>query len=491
MNRPYKIERPAGVEKFILKNANEAYLLFSKKENTVFCTIRNAQIRRSANKLAHNKSVRCSSCSQNCEAIPKETRYGRQGLTETGRVLWFTKEKDTVYAQLDEYKIDYQDEEARVTYNPVEQYKISAKERIRYEKQYPVYFGGGGRWERATRFRLPKPASYTQYNYGRPPFFKTLLYTKNLEKVNVGPLRYADTAALARLVEEDAYEYLYLLYQWCTYRSVELLYKAGFTNIIKDRALEQGSKCINWRGTSLKKILRCSPAEVKALRRANPNFKDLEAYRRGKDIIANMRVEFIPLLRHHYAQQRLIEIEGQVNLQRAMEYICSKEITLNDYCDHLRLLSKTGQRKNSGNFYPDDFHAKHEELTKLYAARKKASVNIGIKKAAEAAGKLEYSSGDLTIVPAKEITELDKESHCLGHCIRTYDEKISEGRAYIFFIRRQKEPETPYYTLELSPSHKLVQCRGDHNCDMTDEVRSFVQEWMKFVNKQTKKKGVA
>ena len=361
------------------------------------------------------------------------------------------------------------------------------EERIRYEKQYPVYFGGGGRWERATRFRLPKPASYTQCNYG----FKTLLYTKNLEKVSVGPLRYADTAALARLVEEDAYEYLYLLYQWCTYRSVELLYKAGFTNIIKDRALEQGSKCINWRGTSLKKILRCSSAEVKALRRANPNFKDFEAYRWGKDVIASMRVEFIPLLRHYYAQQHLKEIAGQVKLQRAMEYIYSQGITLNDYCDHLRLLSKTGQRKNSGNFYPDDFHAKHEELTKLYADRKKASVNIGIKKTAEAVGKLEYSLGDLTIAPAKDITELDKESHCLGHCVRTYDEKISEGRAYIFFIRRQKEPETPYYTLELSPSYKLVQCRGDHNCDMTNEVRSFVQEWMKFVNKQTKKKGAA
>ena len=488
-SRPYKIKRPAGVEKFVLENANCAYLIFNKKENTVFCTIRNKNIRRSASKLTHNKPVCCGSCSQNCKATPKETRYGRQGLTEVGRILWLTKEKDVVYAQLDDYKIDYQEKQARISYNPVEQYKISTEERVRYEKQYPDYFGGNGRWERANRFRLPKPASYTQYNYGHG--FKTLLYTGNLEKINVGLLRYADTAALARLVEEDAYEYLYLLYQWSTYRSVELLYKAGFTNIIKDRALEKGSKHINWRGTSLREILRCSPAEVKALQRTNPDFKDLKAYSKGKEFITDMRVEYIPLFQDYYAECHLEEIAAQANLQRAVEYIYSKGITPRDYCDHLRLLSKTGQRKNSGNFFPDDFHAKHEELTQLYASRKSTILNTGVKKAAEAVAKLEYSSGDLTIVPAKEIAELGKESHCLGHCVRTYDEKISEGRAYIFFVRQQAKPETPYYTLELSPSYNLVQCRGARNCDMTDEVRNFVKEWMTFVKQQTKKKGAA
>lgn len=488
-DRPYKIKRPAGVDKFILESADCAYLLFSKKENTVFCTIRNKQIRRSANKLEHNKPICCGSCSRQCKATPKETRYGRQGLTENGRVLWFTKEKGVVYAQLDDYKIDYQGRQAKIVYNPVEQYKISAEERIRCEKQYPAYFGGSGRWGTATRFRLPKPASFMQYNHGHG--YKTLLYTKNLEKMNVGPLKYADTAALAQFVEENAYEYLYLLYQWSAYRSVELLYKAGFTNIIKDRALEQGCKHINWRGTSLRGIFRCPPAEVKALQRANPDFKDLKVYSRGKNFIADMCVEYIPLLRDYYAEQHLKEIAEQTNPQRTMEYIYSKKITLRDYCDHLRLLSKTGQRKNSGNFYPDDFYAKHEELTKLYTAKKRAWVDTGIKKAAEAVAKLEYSSGDLTIRSVKEAAELGKESHCLGHCVRTYDEKVAEGRAYIFFVRQREKPETPYYTLELSPSYNLVQCRGARNCNMTDEVRGFVQEWLKFVKKQTKKKGVA
>ena len=49
----------------------------------------------------------------------------------------------------------------------------------------------------------------------------------------------------------------------------------------------------------------------------------------------------------------------------------------------------------------------------------------------------------------------------------------------------------PYYTLQLSPDFKVVQCRGDHNRDMTEEVKQFVQKWAVFVNKQTKKKGAA
>lgn len=43
----------------------------------------------------------------------------------------------------------------------------------------------------------------------------------------------------------------------------------------------------------------------------------------------------------------------------------------------------------------------------------------------------------------------------------------------IFFIRRKEEPEKPYYTLEWHG--KVVQCRGSHNCDMTPEVKAFVQ----------------
>lgn len=101
----------------------------------------------------------------------------------------------------------------------------------------------------------------------------------------------------------------------------------------------------------------------------------------------------------------------------------------------------------------------------------------------------EYSSDRLQITTAKNSKELAEESSILGHCVRTYTEKVAEGRTYIFFVREKTKPDQPYYTLELTTELKVAQCRGEHNCAMTPEVREFVQEWEKFIAK--KKKGAA
>ena len=69
--------------------------------------------------------------------------------------------------------------------------------------------------------------------------------------------------------------------------------------------------------------------------------------------------------------------------------------------------------------------------------------------------------------------ELKKEGEALHHCVGTYMERVRKGETMIFFIRRKEEPEKPYYTLEWHG--KVVQCRGSHNCDMTPEVKAFVQ----------------
>ena len=59
------------------------------------------------------------------------------------------------------------------------------------------------------------------------------------------------------------------------------------------------------------------------------------------------------------------------------------------------------------------------------------------------------------------------------------------------FIRKAENPDLPYYTLELSPKGDIVQCRGNHNCDMTDEVKAFVKLWHETVVMKKKKGKVA
>lgn len=44
---------------------------------------------------------------------------------------------------------------------------------------------------------------------------------------------------------------------------------------------------------------------------------------------------------------------------------------------------------------------------------------------------------------------------------------------HIVFIRREDDPETPYYTMEVSPRYEVVQVRGTHNSGMNEEVKAF------------------
>lgn len=491
MDRPYKIKRPAGVDKFILEHADRAYLIFDKKNDSVFCTIRNKTIKCSSKQFAHNRKEHCHRCSKVCiNAVPKESRYGRKSLTERSRILWFAKTENVVYAQLDEYMIDYCNEQPEIKYNPVQQYKFSESECIRYEKAYPNYFGGNGPWQQRSSFRLPRPVGIPYY-YTGSPFEKTLLYTGNIKKINAGPLIYADTYGLAKLVGLNPYSYLHILHQWCTYSSIELLYKAGLTNIVKDRAEEKGCRAINWRANSLRRILKSTPAEIKQLQAVNPTIEGFGLYKKAKGIFDGMRPEFIPLIDEYRAIERLEKMSEQINIQKAMEYMFEQEVRLGDYEDHLRLLAETGQRRNNRNLFPEDFAAQHEFLTLLHADRNNPTTTELMKAAFKKVEYLSYSFDDLTISPAKSPSDLAKESSYLHHCVKTYSERVAGGRAYIFFIRKKDNPEMPYYTLQLSPDFEVVQCRGDHNRDMTENVKQFVQKWTVFISKQIKKKGAA
>ena len=54
-------------------------------------------------------------------------------------------------------------------------------------------------------------------------------------------------------------------------------------------------------------------------------------------------------------------------------------------------------------------------------------------------------------------------------------------------MRKEKEPDKPYYTLEFK-NNRIVQCRGSHNCGMTPEVEAFVKAFEKKMQETVKVK---
>ena len=147
--------------------------------------------------------------------------------------------------------------------------------------------------------------------------------------------------------------------------------------------------------------------------------------------------------------------------------------------------------KNKKVLFPKDLREAHQQTSNAIKISKdqirQKEFEEGIRKVYD---KPEFIDGNLLIRSAASINELCEESKALSHCVRTYTDKVCAGKCAILFIRRIEAPDLPYYTLELSPNGNIVQCRGDHNCGMTEEVKVFVKLWHETVVMK-KKKGKA
>ena len=100
---------------------------------------------------------------------------------------------------------------------------------------------------------------------------------------------------------------------------------------------------------------------------------------------------------------------------------------------------------------------------------------------------LQHSKADYMVVIAMSPTELVKEGEMLNHCVGKmgYDQKLAREDSLIFFVRRKEEPNTPFVTVEYSPSkHKILQTHGMHNSTPDEQTMKYIQKtWLPFANK--------
>lgn len=98
----------------------------------------------------------------------------------------------------------------------------------------------------------------------------------------------------------------------------------------------------------------------------------------------------------------------------------------------------------------------------------------------------------ILIRPVRDEAELRREGAGLKHCVATYAGSHARGETAIFLIRRKKEPEKPWYTLELDEKKPAVrQNRGKCNCARTEEIEAFEAAWLEHIRGLAagKKKG--
>ncbi len=171
--------------------------------------------------------------------------------------------------------------------------------------------------------------------------------------------------------------------------------------------------------------------------------------------------------------------------------------TWRDYinmADQLKMNTKLDQIAR-----PKDLKAAHDECVLLREkgdakkeAQKLAKKWPKVNKQLPKLKKFEYTADGYTIVAPESIEDIVMEGRILKHCVHTCDyyfDRIQKDESYLFFLRKAKSQDVPWYTLEVEPSGNIRQKRttGDkQNKDLEAGV-AFLKKWQKYFVKQLTK----
>lgn len=290
---------------------------------------------------------------------------------------------------------------------------------------------------------------------------------------------------------------------------------------------------IDYKANTIYEILGLTKVNTKILQEIDGNTDELALLQEAQKLNIQMSAEEvkeyyevfgcdIKLLRekgnrisfHKFFKYFDKEIERYMNgkskdKSRREELIELKRNMVNDWEDYLSWCRELKYNLDNMFIYmPNNFKQVHDRVAKEYkdlkdrkaAAEKKRRDKLVAKKMQKIKKDIEEifsknagvdalnikGNGLILIVPANSAA-IKEEGEALHHCVGTYIERVAKGETAIFFIRRESEPEKPYYTLEWR-DNKVIQCRGMNNCSVTDKVKAFVQAFEEKMNERIKAK---
>lgn len=478
---------PADVVKWINNEViKNTYIIYNKKKDEAVCTRCGHTFRASRFEIKHNYMGKCPRCKS--DATYKSIGIGRGNLTEYFRVLLLTHRGNTVYGTLTEITAEFTQLGKPQLNKWLSAVYVFNENEQTYYKHHPGWCFGSEHWKKVKNVKLSHPPSTMNF-YSEPRFARTVLYEKNIKKVFKNScLKYNWLPDLFFLSDYNSYDYIRYISLSLKYQSIELLAKAGFTRIANDKVVgKYRGACINWRGKTLQKILRLPKRHIRRIRQYNPSFEELAVYQKLSEQDKSLPWKIIQEIERVKNSYNADKIREHIDIVKWCIWANANGVTHYDWIDYIRDCERAGLdiRKKSV-LMPDNFHIVHRNLAIQIEEKEDAEKIAKMKTIAETFG-MKLESEKLMLKIAESQTELNMESSALGHCVKTYGDRMAAGRTIIYFIRRKDTPDTPYYTLEIRPDGTFIQCRGKNNCGMTIEVEAFKDMVVAEFNKKIKK----
>lgn len=283
---------------------------------------------------------------------------------------------------------------------------------------------------------------------------------------------------------------------------MEYFAKAGLYRMLGEIVSGYGPKMPQ--GKTPQEIFGLSGQTLKEILSINPTWRELDAYRK---ISQYQRID-IPTFHRLYGRievySRLASLTEYLSLTKIEHYLdkqvkafCrggSEDHIVIDWLDYLNACKKLGYDLTDDRILrPKDLTKAHDDATALAKEKENQRTAQRIEQAAQKWSGYAWQSDGLLIRPIRSYRELVTEGQKLKHCVANYAKSYADGSCKLFCIRKQSEPDTPYYTLELGKEDRLVQYRGyrndaENNYQPQEEVRRFVTQWMKKIVETPKDK---
>ena len=312
-------------------------------------------------------------------------------------------------------------------------------------------------------------------------------------------LQYIPLAEITRQIKIDACRLIESCYK--SPMQVEYFAKMGLWRMLEGTLSRYGHQMPE--GRTPQEVFGLSGQPLKEILSINPSWSELDIYRK---ISAQQKVD-LAVFQRLYARvthpYRLPDIAQHLSLQKIENYLDKQEvlegkrvpdIILGDWLDYLNACKKLGYDLSDDRILrPKDLTKAHDDATALAKEKENRRTAQRIEQAAQKWNGYAWQSDGLLIRPIRSYRELVTEGQKLKHCVANYAKSYADGSCKLFCIRKQFEPDTPYYTLELGKEDRLVQYRGyrndaENNYQPQEEVRRFVTQWMKKIVEAKKDK---
>lgn len=495
---------PDDFSTFIERNVVKDRFLFyeydkSKRQQTAFCTGCHQEVQ--LEKTRHGKEDMCPACG--CKAIQKAKVRANGHVQVSGNVGIPQRAANGGMVRLFNYKFRYGD------------YRSPTLFLHEYGR---LYLPEKGEFEVFDYGEYPPQTGHDRWRYidNDKYFYDVPLYPADTRSAFLGtrweyaPLH--DFLDMIAKSKQDNRPYFgcsssswtsKFLEKFGQYPQLEYMMRKGLHTITKEIVVGHDGG-LNRQAKSIHEFLGISTAHMKIVNARGFGLNEIKHLRfaeAGHKILTEDEVSFYFKVnrRNHYEPEY-----PNLSAMKALPYTTTHQIRryiterinkmkntpLSDWIDYLDACKKLGFDMTSDFvLFPRDLKRAHDEAVsavsykavageeKAYQRRRKVMVKMYETDQVKA-----LKSSDYCIVVPKDLREIIFEGKSLRHCVGGYVKEVAHGERTILFLRKKKNVETPFFTMEIR-NDKITQCRGMRNSSMPADVKAFASKYEALVLK--------